>query len=155
MKTIKYFIVFLIANFSALAVGVVLMQNGPQTEWYQALDKAPWSPASWVFGAAWTSIMVLFSWYMARLCCQFNFLNRKLLVAFTLQWLLNVSWNYIFFNQQLISLGLVSISLLWLLVGYFTFKYRPNLRYNTLFILPYLVWMTIATSLNFYIVLNN
>ena len=84
-----------------------------------------------------------------------KFLDKKLLLLFIAQWILNVSWNYFFFNQQLTVVGLVSITLLWLLIGYFTFEHLKKLRVFTLLILPYLIWMTIATSLNAYIVFYN
>lgn len=131
------------------------MNNGPQTDWYLSLKKAPWTPAGWVFGAAWSSIMLCFSFYMTKLSFQYKYLDKKLLTLFIVQWILNVSWNYIFFNQHLVALGLVSITLLWLFVGYLTFEHIKKLKGYTLLILPYLIWMTIATSLNAYIVFNN
>ncbi|MEQ3498708.1 TspO/MBR family protein [Tenacibaculum sp. SSH1-16] len=157
MKENKYirFLIFLIANLSALGIGVWLMNEGPRTDWYLSLNKAPWTPAGWVFGVAWTIIMVLFSVYMTKVSFQHEFLNKKVLILYVDQWILNVSWNYIFFNQHLTKLGLVVIALLWLVIGYFTFEYVKKVRWYTLFILPYLIWMTIATSLNAYIVLNN
>jgi len=51
--TMKYavtLIIFLLINFGALGVGSWLMKNGPQTQWYLDLNKAPWSPPGWVFG---------------------------------------------------------------------------------------------------------
>ncbi|TDQ21863.1 TspO/MBR family protein [Tenacibaculum caenipelagi] len=157
MKENKYirFLIFLIANFSALAIGAWLMNEEPRTDWYLSLNKAPWTPAGWVFGVAWTTIMVLFSVYMTKVSFQYEFLNRKVLILYIDQWVLNVSWNYIFFNQHLTKLGLVVIVLLWLLIGYFTFEYLKKIKRYTLFILPYLIWMTIAVSLNAYIVFNN
>lgn len=157
MKENKYirFLIFLIANLSALAIGAWLMNEGPRTDWYLSLSKAPWTPAGWVFGVAWTIIMVLFSVYMTKVSFQHEFLNKKVLILYVDQWILNVSWNYVFFNQHLTKLGLVVITLLWLLIGYFTFEYVKKVKWYILFILPYLIWMTIATSLNAYIVLNN
>ncbi len=157
MKKNKYirFLVFLIANFSALGIGSWLMNNGPQTDWYLSLNKAPWTPPGWVFGVAWTSIMLLFSIYMTQLSFQCAFVNKKIVALYSLQWMLNVGWNYAFFNQRLLELGLFVIVMLWLLVGYFTVAYFKKVRWYTLCILPYLLWMTIATSLNLYIVLNN
>ena len=39
--------------------------------------------------------------------------NRKLfLLLFIPQWILNVGWNYVFFNQQLIDLGVIVLILL-------------------------------------------
>lgn len=142
-------------NFLALGIGVLLMQNGPQRDWYLSLNKAPWTPPGWVFGTAWTTIMLLFSFYMTKLSFEYQFLDKKLLSLYIIQWILNVSWNYFFFNQHLTVVGLVSITLLWLLIGYFTFEHLMKLKWITLLILPYLIWMTIATSLNAYIVLYN
>ena len=67
MKLLKYIFIFLIINFGALAVGSWLMDNGPQTEWYINLNQAPWTPPGWVFGVAWSSIMICFAAYMSHL----------------------------------------------------------------------------------------
>ena len=92
---------------------------------------------------------------MTKLSLEFYYLDKKLIALFTVQWILNVSWNYVFFNQHLIEIGLVVIILLWLLIGYFTFKYLKKVKWYTLLLVPYLIWMTIATSLNAYIVFYN
>lgn len=154
-KPLVRFVVFLIVNYLALYIGVILMENGPRAEWYLSLNKAPWTPPGWVFGVAWSSIMFFFSFYMTKLSFKFNFFNKELIVLYTVQWILNVSWNLAFFNNHQTISGLVIIIILWLLIGYFTFKYIKTLGVFTLLIVPYLVWMTIATSLNAYIVLNN
>ena len=153
MKLFKYIIVFLIINFGALAIGSWLMNDGPQTAWYQNLNQAPWTPPGWVFGAAWTTIMVCFSIYMAYLYKLIP--NTKLKVLYVVQVVLNVIWNYIFFNQHLIALGLISIVLLTIVVAIFLFTYYGNLKIKSLLILPYFVWLLIATSLNAYILFNN
>ncbi len=155
MNTYLRFLIFLIFNFLALYIGVLVMNNGPRTDWYQSLAKAPWTPANWVFGAAWTTIMILFSFYMTQLSFKFKLYDKKILILYVLQWVLNVGWNLFFFNKHLIVVGLISIVLLWLLIGYITFKHIKPLKYYTLLIIPYLVWMTIATSLNGYIVFAN
>lgn len=153
MKITKYIIVFLIINFGALAIGSWLMNDGPKTEWYQNLNQAPWTPLGWVFGVAWITIMLCFSIYMTFL---YNILpNTKLKVLFFIQFVLNVIWNYIFFNQHLILLGLICIILLTIVVGKFLFDYKSELKTKSLFILPYFIWLCIATSLNAYILIYN
>lgn len=149
------FLIFIVSNFGALGIGTLLMNNGSSSEWYNKLNKAPWTPEGWVFGAAWFSLMTCFSIYMTQLVSKFEIPDTKLIKLYVIQWVLNVSWNYIFFNKHLTVLGLVIIFALWLLIGYFTFKYLNQMKYATVFILPYLIWMTIATSLNAYIVINN
>ncbi|MEM7186498.1 MAG: TspO/MBR family protein [Bacteroidota bacterium] len=153
MKLLLRVVFFLIINFGALAFGSWLMNNGPTSSWYQGLQLAPWTPPGWVFGFAWTTIMICFSIYLAYLFS--NKKNTTLLLLFTVQLVLNISWNYLFFNQHWIVLGLVDIVLLTLLVGYFIKRYYPTHPRLQLLLLPYLLWLCIATSLNFYIVLYN
>ena len=149
------FLIFLIANFGALGIGTILMNEGPTSNWYTTLNQAPWTPKGWVFGVAWTTIMFLFSFYMTKLVLYYHNKNTFIVKIFLVQWLLNVSWNFIFFNQHLTVAGFVLIIILWLLVGYFTFNFIKELKWYTLLIAPYLIWLTIASSLNGYIILYN
>ena len=153
MKLYKLIFIFLTINFGALAIGSWLMDNGPMTDWYINLNQAPWSPPGWVFGAAWTTIMICFSIYMAYLFKFFK--DSKLLVLFGIQFVLNVIWNYIFFNQHLIGLGLIFIIILTIIVCTFLVSYNRKLKIKSLLVLPYFLWLLIATSLNTYIYLYN
>lgn len=147
-------IIFLLVNFAALAIGGLLMGKGPVSEWYQELNQAPWTPPGWAFGVAWTTIMIAFSLFMAFAWNSSP--NKGLLVTlFILQWILNVAWNPVFFNFHLTGWGLVIIVALTLLVGAMFFGYRSELGIKASLILPYLIWLIIATSLNAYIVFYN
>ncbi len=151
MKYYQYLIIFLIINLGSLALGTILMNNGPQTEWYINLNKAPWTPPGWVFGVAWTFIMVCFSFYLADLFSKFK--TTAIKINFVLQVILNISWNYLFFNQHLVLSGLINLLLLNVVLCYFFFTLSKN---NTKYLLiPYMIWMCIATSLNLYILIHN
>ena len=154
MKKSYYFILFLIINFGGLALGSWLMENGPMSAWYVELNKAPWTPPGWVFGVAWTTIMIFFSWYLAEL-----FHNRGsefLWLLYAFQLCLNVSWNWIFFSQHRTTLGLLVIAMLTLVILYYFITFRNDrLKYAKYLLLPYLIWLCIATSLNGYVVFNN
>ena len=153
MKLFKYIFVFLIINFSALAIGAWLMNDGPQTDWYINLNQAPWTPPGWVFGAVWTTIMICFSVYMGYL---YKILPAKnILLLFTVQFILNVLWNYVFFNQHMVGLGLTFILMLTLIIGVFMFSHYKTLKTKNLLIAPYFIWLCIATSLNAYILFYN
>ena len=145
--------IFLIINFGALGIGSILMDNGPQSSWYTNLNQAPWTPPGWVFGFAWTTIMFCFSIYMAKLLEVKN--TTSVLALFAVQFVLNVSWNYVFFNQHMIALGLINIVLLTIIVGFMMFIYKSQLKKYTLLILPYFLWLLVASSLNGYILFNN
>jgi tryptophan-rich sensory protein len=144
---------FIVINFGALALGSTLMNNGPQSLWYMELNKAPWSPPGWVFGVAWTTIMICFSLYMTFLIQ--TGLTAKKIGCYSLQVLLNVVWNYIFFNQQLIFLGLVCIGLLTVLILYMLLSFRSKLYNKNWLLFPYAIWLILATSLNLYIFIYN
>lgn len=153
MKLTKLIILFLIINFSGLAIGSWLMDNGPMTDWYMNLNQAPWTPSGWVFGVAWTSIMICFSVYLGYLFLKFDSLQLKF--AYVLQVFLNVIWNYVFFNQHLVGLGLVVISALTVVIFTFFFSNKNKLKNKSYLLLPYMIWLLIATSLNAYILFNN
>ena len=153
MRPLKGTFLFLIINFGGLAIGSWLMNNGPITDWYKNLNQAPWTPPGWVFGAAWTLIMICFSIYLGKLFSEEN--TKKMKVIFLIQFILNVSWNYIFFNQQLVLLGLIGILLLTALLFIYFFKFSKKVGNYKYLLLPYMTWICIATSLNLYILVHN
>lgn len=153
MKKNYLILLFFVLNFGALAIGGLLMNNGPDNSWYINLNKAPWTPPGWAFGSAWTTIMVLFSFYMASLIRLKN--ETLIWVLFIIQWVLNISWNFVFFNQQLILSGLLILSALTFLVGFLMFRFKNNMKLKTWLITPYFIWLLIAWSLNGYILFKN
>ena len=150
----KKFILFIILNFGTLAIGSYFSDGGASSDWYQNLNKAPWTPAGWIFGAAWTSIMICFSVYMAYLV-KINHNTRKIILLYSIQWVLNVAWNPIFFELHLTILGIIEISLLTTLIAYLCIHFWKELKTKTLLIFPYLIWLFIASSLNAYIAIYN
>lgn len=146
-------ILFLFLNFLGLAIGSRVMGSGPTSDWYLGLNKAPWTPPGWVFGAAWTLIMICFSIYLVYFFKDGSIKNKLLL--FGVLWLLNVSWNYVFFNQQQVLTGLIVITLLTSLILFTLIYYYSNLKVKQLFLAPYAIWLIIATSLNAYVYFNN
>lgn len=147
-------IIFLLLNFGALAIGGIFTGKGVPSEWYAELNKAPWTPPGWVFGTAWATIMVCFSIYMAYLWPVVE--NKTMLIAlYAFQWILNVSWNPVFFYYHKVTAALIIILLLTFVVGYMLFHFSPLLKAKSLLLLPYFLWLLIAVSLNGYVKFNN
>lgn len=144
----------LVLNFGALAIGSLLMGGSPASnEWYISLNKAPWTPPGWVFGFAWTFIMICFTFYV------YNAVHIKKSLKFTLllyllQWVLNVIWNPLFFKHHLTVLALITIVSLFVVLIVMVFQFKNQQKYFFL-ILPYLLWLLIAISLNLYVVAYN
>lgn len=147
-------IIFLILNFGALAIGGLFTGKGVPSDWYIGLNKAPWTPPGWVFGFAWSTIMICFSVFMAYLWPAME--NKKLLLAlYAIQWILNVSWNPLFFFLHQVGFALIVIIMLTILVGFLLFYSWPQLRMTALLLSPYFIWLLIATSLNGFIFVKN
>lgn len=151
---LKLTILFLIANFGGLAIGNYFMGNGASAEWYVNLKKAPWNPPGFVFGIAWTTIMICFSIYLGK---QFTEATNKgfLGAIFIIHFLLNTSWNYIFFKEKMFFLGVVNLLLLTSLLFIYYFKLSDDLGNYKYLLLPYLIWLCVASSLNIYIYAKN
>ena len=151
----KRFILFLIANFGGLAIGTVFT-DAVAGEWCQSLNKAPWTPPGWVFRSAWTLVMITFSFYLAKAMDFYQGgLRKEFLLIFGGAWLLNVIWNPMFFEFHYIRLSLGVILLLTLFVFRFVQQGWRDMSWEWALMLPYLVWILIASSLNAYVVWAN
>ena len=151
---LKRLVLFGILNFAALALGGISTGPGVNSEWYLSLHKAPWTPPGWVFGFAWTLIMICFAIYMAKLW-GYEEKRKTIMVLFLLQWVLNVIWNPLFFSLQLTFVSLIVISQLTCLMVLILWFFRNYVKRSSLLIFPYVVWLIIATSLNAYIFIFN
>jgi len=154
MKQLRLTLLFLILNFGGLALGNWFMGNAILEEWYTHLDKAPWTPPGWIFGFAWTTIMICFSIFLGRLF-TINIKTKFLIYAFFIEFLLNSSWNFIFFNKQNIFLALIVMILLTSLLFFYFFKLSKKVGHYKFLLIPYILWLSIATSLNLYILIHN
>ncbi|MDB2471478.1 tryptophan-rich sensory protein [Flavobacteriaceae bacterium] len=154
MKHFGYVALFLITNFAGLYFGSILMNEGPSSAWYLLLNQAPWTPPGWVFGIAWITIMLCFSFYLASLIRIIDSVNFW--AIYTVQCILNISWNYVFFNLQKTVTGLIIISLLTVVMVFYFYKFKnQQLKYTKYLLSPYILWLFIASSLNLYIVIYN
>ena len=153
MKFLKPLLIFFLVNFGALGLGVFFMGDEPTSMWYMTLNRAPWTPPNWLFGVAWSFIMLCFSFYMTFLYLKIP--TTKVMTLFVIQFLLNVAWNFVFFNQHMIAVGLGTIVALTFIITVFLVTYLRTLKFISLLILPYFIWIWIATSLNLYILINN
>lgn len=154
MKHICTILFFFVINFGALYVGSLLSLNGPQSDWYLTINKAPWTPPGWVFGSAWTTIMICFSFYLAYI-----FKNKEKwktgIILFIIQLILNISWNPLFFCAHNVTIALINIILLFIVVCTIFITYINQLKLKSILLIPYITWLIIAISLNLYIWIYN
>ena len=151
-KNLHILLVFLLINFFGLFLGSLFTNDGVTSTWYFDLNKALWTPPGWVFGASWTLIMLSLS---ALNYFMWKGKERVFLHLWIQSWIFNFLWNPMFFSLKSVELSLVIITYLLILVSsmfYVTFKRYKHIH---LLLLPYIIWLIIATSLNTYIVIFN
>lgn len=145
---------FLALNFGGLWLGGLATTPGVTSEWYTTLNQAPWTPPGWVFGLAWTIIGITFSVF-----CANEWKNRHEnpipMVLFVESLLLNIFWNYVFFAEHTIAGGFIisTLSAIIFLMAHYTRIIGGWKR--AIWIMPYFIWLMIASSLNWYIVIMN
>jgi translocator protein len=148
------FLLFALINFGGLAIGNLFTGPGVASTWYQQLDKAPWTPPGIVFGIAWFSIMLCFSFYMTNLW-KMKQLGRRNGVLYAAEVVLNIGWNYVFFFLHADMAALLVIIALFCIVLYFLFVGFRSSALQGWLMVPYALWLCIAISLNAYITLFN
>ncbi len=125
--------------------------------WYAGLKKPSFSPPNWIFGPAWTLLYALMG-ISAYLIWQQGIEKpavRNALFIFTLQLILNFFWSFFFFKLQSPLHALIEILLLWVLILVTIVSFYQINKAAGLILIPYLLWVSFATLLNFYIVKLN
>ena len=148
--SVKLLVLFLLLNFGALALGSWLMGDISTNEWYQSAEKAPWTPPGWAFGAAWFTLMALFAVFMTIMLSRTRN-SQPWIFLYVIQWLLNVSWNPVFFVQHMVITGLVILAALLVVLLAMLVRARRISRPAIFLLLPYVLWICVAISMNAYI----
>lgn len=141
--------VFLGATVAAGATGMIFQPGA----WYDGLSKPDWTPPKWVFPTAWTTLYVLMSWAATRVAPVPG--SGPALGLWSLQISLNTLWTPVFFGAHKKGLGLIILCCLWLAVAAMLRAFWQLDTWAMLMILPYLAWLSVAASLNFWIWRNN
>ncbi len=149
MSNIIKFLFSLVIPLSAGGIGS-LFTTPAIPNWYETLRKPKFNPPGWVFGPAWTILYILIgiSFYLVWSKTGFE-KNKKALASFIIQLILNATWSILFFGLQNPFIALIEILLLWLAILLTIISFYQINKTAGLLLLPYLLWVTFATILNF------
>lgn len=132
-------------TFGAAAAGAQFMPGA----WYASLVKPSWTPPPFVFGPVWTvlyTLMAIAAWLVWR---RAGFGGaRAALTAFGVQLALNALWSYLFFGLHKPGLALLEIAALWMAILLTLVLFWRVDRSAGALLIPYLAWVSVATSLN-------
>ena len=138
----------IIAVILAAMIGSLASTQASSDLWYLSLNKSELNPPSYVFGIVWPILYVLMmiSAYLA---------HKRIYGIFIIQLVFNAAWSWLFFRFQMPLISLIDIYLLIALNLYITtLMYKENKLAFILFI-PYVLWISFASYLNLFIVINN
>ncbi|MEJ0095873.1 MAG: TspO/MBR family protein [Methylocella sp.] len=118
--------------------------------WYAGLAKPPWTPPNSVFPIAWSILYFLMALSLWRLWDRAtpSIPRRRALSLFMAQLALNAMWSPIFFGLHAISAGLAIILALVVLVAATILQSAKTDRLAAILLIPYLVWVCYAMTLN-------
>jgi translocator protein len=145
---------FILAAFGASAIGS--LTGTGTTDWYRTIAKPDWTPPGWLFGPVWTVLYFsigVSGWLVWR---KSGFRAARIAMAiFAVQLILNATWSPVFFGLQRPDIALAVIIGLWLSIGAMIAAFRPHDRRAAWMLVPYLLWVSFATALNFAIMRLN
>ena len=137
------FLTFLGACGAAAATGAMFKPG----DWYDALSKPSWTPPDWVFPVTWTVLYVLMAWSASRIAQLPG--SGQAMGFWALQIAFNTLWTPVFFGLRRMGAGMVIILCLWAAVALTLVAFWRLDWLSGLIFAPYLVWVTIASALNF------
>ena len=124
--------------------------------WYQTLNKPSFTPPNWIFGPVWISLFILMGISLFMVWRrQYHTQVKAALIFFSVQLSLNVLWSVAFFGLKLPLLGLIDIILLWIAILLTIQNFLRVSKIGGFLLLPYLIWVSFAALLNFFLWILN
>ena len=153
----------ILAVILAATVGSMASTSAGTDSWYLSLYKSRLNPPSYVFGIVWPILYIL-------MMVSAFLTHKKIFSIFIIQLILNAAWSWLFFRFQMPLIALLDIYLLIAINIYILnlmYKERSFLEIILLnrkirltklaffLFIPYVVWISFASYLNLFIVINN
>ena len=148
-RSVIALVVAVAVSFGAGLVGSVFTARSVG-EWYAGLARPAWTPPSWVFGPVWSALYLLMgvaAWVVWR---KGGFAGQGgALALFGAQLVLNAAWSWLFFGMRAPGAAFAEIVILWALILATLIAFWRAAPLAGLLFLPYLIWVTFASALNF------
>jgi benzodiazapine receptor len=119
---------------------------------YAELSRPDWAPPAAVFGPVWTllyAMMAVAAWLVWQR--REIRLARIALAFFVFQLILNALWSWLFFGWNQGALSFLDIVLLWIWIAATLVCFWRIRLLAGLLLVPYLLWVTFASVLNYQI----
>jgi translocator protein len=129
-----------------------LSNSGNGNRWFNALVPPDLVLPGWVFGVVWTVLYILMGIALAMILNARGAKGRSTAVTlFAVQLIMNLAWSPLFFFAHQVTLALVLIISLLVTVIITTFAFAKVRKGAAWLLVPYMVWLSLATIFNFQI----
>lgn len=122
------------------------------TTWYPTIEKPSFNPPNWIFAPVWTALYVMMG-IAAGLVWNLIEIKREevrsALIFFAIQLALNSLWSFLFFGLKNPLLAFIEIIILWLMIYETYNKFSKLNKIAGYLFIPYILWVSFATVLNF------
>jgi len=143
------FLVCLLITQGAGIIGSFFTNSSVKT-WYPLINKPSFTPPSWLFAPVW-----IFLFFLMAISLYLIWQKGKNIIFFWIQLFLNILWSFCFFFLKNPSLAFIEILILLLFILVSIFKsYKIN-KISAFLLLPYLIWVSFASFLNYHIAILN
>lgn len=151
----NYIIIPIVTFFTAF-VGSMLTSG--DMAWYQTLKLPAMAPPGFAIGIVWTVIFILSA--ISALIVWNNMLHvdpkfPSIAILFLFNALLNIFWSFLFFNQHLIGFSIIEMVVLEATVIGLIVMIWPLSKWASTLLIPYAVWVVVATYLAYNIWILN
>lgn len=124
--------------------------------WYATINKPSFNPPGWIFAPVWTTLYILIglSFYLVWRN-NFGEARKKVISIYFMQLIFNLLWSVLFFGLKSPLLGFIDIILLLIFIIANTIIFYKISKTAGYLLIPYLLWVSFASILNFSIFLLN
>ena len=125
--------------------------------WYTGINKPFFNPPNWLFGPAWTTLYILMG-ASFFLVWKKGFGKKEVRLAvmiYLVQLALNSLWSIIFFGLQNLALAFMEITVLWIAILATIICFGKVDRNAALLLVPYILWVSFASVLNYFVMILN
>ena len=147
------FLVYVFITFSASFIGGFASYKF-KDPWYSSLIQPSFKPPDWIFAPVWIALYIGMS-----VAIWLIWINpkrvEKIIYIYFIHLLINGSWSLFFFGLHLILVSLIIIAVIIIFVIWLMKLYYPINKLSSFLMIPYLLWLSYAFLLNFYIFILN
>ena len=155
IKIFKLIISILVCQGTG-AIGSLFTSPAIST-WYATIQKPSFNPPNWIFAPVWILLFLLMGISLYLIWSKgFKHKGTKTaLFIFFVQLILNILWSILFFGLQSPLFAFIGIIILWFAILLTIISFYKVSKIAAYLLMPYIIWVSFASVLNFSILIIN